>query len=408
MSLIEKNKFRADFPALTQRIRGKSLVYLDSAATAIKPWPVIEKIGHFYTYETANVHRGAHYLADKATVAFEASRERVRSFLNASSTDEIIFTAGTTASINLVAQSWGRTFLKAQDEIVISEMEHHANIVPWQMVCEQTGSKLKIVPIMDNGELDMEKLEKTLSSRTKILALTHCSNTLGSFVDIKAAAKMARRCGALILVDGAQAVAATPVDVQDLDVDFYTFSGHKIFGPYGIGVLYGRKDLLQQIPPYQGGGSMISTVTFENTTYNELPYKFEAGTPNIEGVIALGAALEYVTDKVGFAQIQEIEHQLLTEATTKLQAIPGVKIFGQAKMKAPILSFVVGSQHPSDVAQILDQEGIAVRAGHHCCMPLMKRLGVPGTVRASFSLFNNQADIDTLVRGVIKAQEMLQ
>lgn len=406
MSLIEANKLRADFPALTQKIRGKPLVYLDSAASALKPWPVIERISHFYTYETSNVHRGAHYLSDKATQAFEASREKVRQFLNASSIEEIIWTAGTTASMNLVAQSWGRKYLKAGDVVIVSEMEHHANIVPWQMICEEVGARVISIPIDEKGDLDFAQFEKNLSQNVKMVSFTHCSNTLGTFVDVKKAAALAHKYGALITVDGAQAVSVRPVDVQTLDVDFYSFSGHKLFGPYGIGVLYGKKAILSEMPPYQGGGSMISKVTFEKTTYNELPFKFEAGTPNIEGVIALGAAIDYV-HKVGFEQIQAIEHELLEYATAELKKIPGVRIIGESKDKAPILSFAIEGIHHSDLAQILDQEGIAVRAGHHCTMPLLKKYDVTGTVRASFSIFNNKADVDALIKAVIKAKEML-
>ncbi len=406
MSLIENNKLRADFPALTQKIRGKPLVYLDSAASALKPWPVIERISHFYTYETSNVHRGAHYLADRATQAFEGSREKVRKFLGAELTEEIIFTAGTTASLNLVAQSWGRSQLKAGDRVLISEMEHHANIVPWQMVCELTGAQLNVAPVNDHGDLVFSEFEKMLSGSVRMVSLTQCSNTLGTFVDVKRAAKLAHQVGALISVDGAQVVSNRPVNVLDLDVDFYSFSGHKIFGPYGVGVLYGKKSHLLAMPPYLGGGSMISEVTFEKTTYNDLPYKFEAGTPNIEGVIALGAAIDYV-QKVGFEKIHAVEQELLIYATTELKKIPGLKIIGQSEDKVAIISFAVEGIHHSDLSQILDQEGIAVRAGHHCTMPLLKRFNTSGTTRASFSIFNNKADVDALVKGVIKAKEML-
>jgi cysteine desulfurase / selenocysteine lyase len=405
-SVIETNKLRADFPALTQKVRGKPLVYLDSAASALKPWPVIERIGHFYTYETANVHRGAHFLADRATQAFEESREKVRKFINASSIEEVIWTAGTTASLNIVAQCWAQENLKAQDEVLISEMEHHANIVPWQMACEKTGAKLKVIPVTDQGELDWGQFEKLLSDKTKLVALTQCSNTLGTYVDIERAAKLAHSKGALISVDGAQVVSTRPVDVQKLDVDFYSFSGHKLFGPYGIGVLYGKKAHLLKMPPYQGGGSMISKVTFEKTTYNDLPFKFEAGTPNIEGVIAMGPAIDYV-QKIGFEKIHEIEEALLSYATTELKKIPGLKIIGEAKDKAPLISFSMEGLHHSDVSQILDQEGVAVRAGHHCTMPLCNRFHVTGTLRASFSVFNNKSDVDALAKALIKAKEML-
>jgi len=406
MSLIEQNKLRADFPALTQKIRGKPLVYLDSAASALKPWPVIERISHFYTYETSNVHRGAHYLADEATKNFEASREKVRSFLNAESTEEIIFTQGTTGSLNLVAQSLGKMLLKAGDEILVSELEHHANIVPWQMIAETTGAKIVVAPVNNDGEISIEKWSQKLSSKTKIVAISHCSNTLGSYVDIETITKLAHKAGALVVVDGAQAVSTIPVDVRALNVDFYAFSAHKLFGPYGVGVLYGKKELLLKMPPYQGGGSMISTVSFEKTTYNDLPYKFEAGTPHIEGVIALGVGIDYVL-KVGFEKIHQIEHELLDYATAELSKIPGVLIFGTSKHKAPILSFAIEGFHHSDVSQILDQEGIAVRAGHHCTMPLLKRYNVSGTIRASFSIYNNKADVDALIKGLLKAKEML-
>lgn len=405
-SEIEVNKFRADFPALTQKIRGKPLVYLDSAASALKPWPVIERISHFYTYEASNVHRGAHYLSEKATEAFEQSREKARGFLNAASIEEIVWTSGTTASINLIAQTWGRTFLKAGHEVLVTEMEHHSHIVPWQMVCEETGAVLKVIRLTEEGDLDYDHLETLLSERTKLVATTHCSNTLGTYVDIKRITDLAHSKGALVCVDGAQVVSTRQVDVQALDVDFYSFSGHKLFGPYGVGVLYGKKKLLQEMPPHYGGGSMISTVTFEKSTYNELPFKFEAGTPNIEGVIALGTAIDYV-EKIGFEKIHQIEQELVHYATSELKKIEGLRIIGEAKDKAPILSFAISGLHHSDVAQILDQEGVAVRAGHHCTMPLLKKYGVTGTIRASFSVFNTKADVDALIKALIKAKEML-
>jgi cysteine desulfurase/selenocysteine lyase len=405
-SSLEKNKLRADFPALTQKIRGKSLIYLDSAATALKPWKVIERISHFYTYETANVHRGAHYLADLGTKHFEETREKVKSLISANCIEEIVFTSGTTGSINLVAQCLGNLVLEKDDEIIISEMEHHSNIVPWQMLCERVGAKLKIAPIDDSGELLFEELQKLLSSKTKIVAVTHCSNTLGTYVDVKRIAEMAHKVGALVVVDGAQAIATIPVNVQDLNVDFYAFSGHKMFGPYGIGVLFGKREWLEKMSPYQGGGNMISTVDFEKTTYNDLPFKFEAGTPNIESVIALGTAIDYING-VGFERIHQIEMDLLAYATAQVEAIPGIRILGKAQKKAPVLSMVLEGLHHSDVAQILDQEGIAVRAGHHCTMPLLKRFNISGTVRASFSIFNQKSDVDALVRGLIKAKEML-
>lgn len=409
MSLIENNKLRADFPALTQKIRGKQLVYLDSAATALKPWPVIERISSFYSYETANVHRGAHYLADIGTQNFESTRDKTKSFINAAHREEIIFTSGTTASINLVAHSWGRKNLKKGDGILISEMEHHANLVPWQMLCEDVGCELVISPITEAGDLDWNQYQNLLEKRSptiKLVALTHCSNTLGTYIDIQKAAQLAHKSGALIAVDGAQAIPTRAVDVQALDADFYSFSGHKIFGPYGIGILYGKKEILEGMGPADGGGSMISTVSFKKTTYNEIPYRFEAGTPNIEGVIALGAALDYV-NKIGFENIQKIEHELLDYARQELKKISDLKILADVADKAPILSFSLGKLHHSDVSQILDQEGIAVRAGHHCTMPLLEKFGMSGTIRASFSIFNNKSDVDQLVKGLKKAQELL-
>ncbi len=408
MSLIENNKLRADFPALTQKIRGKNLVYLDSAATALKPWPVIERISSFYSYETANVHRGAHYLADQGTQNFEASRDKVREFIHAAHREEIIFTAGTTASINLLADTWGDKYLKKGDGILVSEMEHHADIVPWQMLCERTGAEIVVAPITELGNLDWGQYEKLLQSKPtiKLVALTHCSNTLGTYVDVKKAATLAHKSGAVIAVDGAQAVATRPVNVQDLDVDFYSFSGHKLFGPYGIGVLFGKKEILKDLPPGPGGGSMISLVSFKGTSYNDIPYRFEAGTPNIEGVIALKPAIEYV-QRIGFEKIQAIEHELLTYATSELRKIPGLKILADVEAKAPIISFSMQGLHHSDVSQILDQEGIAVRAGHHCTMPLLEKFKITGTIRASFSIFNNKTDVDQLVKGLLKAQELL-
>lgn len=399
-------KARVDFPLLTQRIRGKPLVYLDSAATALKPWSVIERIGHFYTYETANVHRGAHYLADQGTAFYEASRVKVQNFIGAAQGEEIIFTKGATESINLVAQSYGRKFLKEGDEILITEMEHHANIVPWQMLCEQVGCHLKVAPIDVSGQLQMDTFKSLLSEKTKLVAVTHCSNTLGTINDISMLSKWTHDVGAVILVDGAQIVANHPVSVQDLDVDFFVFSAHKMFGSYGTGVLYGKKKLLDKMPPYQGGGSMISKVTFEKTTYNDVPFKFEAGTPNIEGVISISSAIDYI-HKWGWPAITEYESELLKYATSCLGEIPEVKIIGQAAEKAPIVSFNLGKAHHSDVGQILDQQNVAVRVGHHCTEPLLARLGYTGCVRASFSVYNNKADVDALVVGLLKAKELL-
>ena len=399
-------KARLDFPLLTQRIRGKTLVYLDSAATGLKPWPVIERIGHFYTYETANVHRGAHYLADQGTRFYEESRQKVAQFLNANFSDEIIFTKGTTESFNLLAESYGVSQIKKGDEILITEMEHHANIVPWQLLCERIGCELKVAPVQENGELNMVEMKRLISTKTKLVSVVHCSNTLGTVNDVKTIAKWVHDVGGKIAIDGAQVAANHAIDVQDIDADFYAFSGHKVFGPYGIGILYGKKSLLDKMPPYQGGGSMIHEVTFAKTSYNDVPFRFEAGTPNIEGAIALGTALDYVK-KLGWDNIVAHEQTLLNYATEKLSAIPGVKIFGTAPKKGPIVSFNIQGAHHSDVAQILDQQNVAVRAGHHCTQPLHTKFGLSGTVRASFSVFNNKADVDTLVAAVAKAKEML-
>jgi cysteine desulfurase/selenocysteine lyase len=403
---FENNSLRQDFPALAQTVRGKRFVYLDSAATALKPRAVIDRISQFYQLETANVHRGAHYLADIATQRFEEARRKVKDFIRAKETEEIIFTAGATAALNLVAQTYARKNLKSGDEVLVTEMEHHANIVPWQMICEEKGAKLKVLPVDEQGQLVLEKLGELLTAKTKIVAVTLVSNTLGTVNDVKAIAQKAHAVGAVVVVDGAQAVANIPVDVRDLNADFFAFSSHKLFGPYGSGILYGKRELLEAMPPYQGGGSMISEVKFEKTTYNEVPFRFEAGTPHIEGALALSAAIDYV-HHLGFAEIQKQEQALLQYATAELKKIKGLRIYGEASHKAPIVSFLVGDIHHSDMAQVLDQEGIAVRAGHHCTQPLMRRYHITGTVRASFSVFNEKADIDQLVLAVAKAKEML-
>jgi cysteine desulfurase/selenocysteine lyase len=345
-------------------------------------------------------------LADQATQAFEESREQTRAFLNAASTEEIIFTKGTTESINLVASSWGRQKLKFGDEVLITELEHHANIVPWQIICEQTGAKLVVAPVDAVGNVLLVELQKLLSARTKLVAVSHCSNTLGTINDVKSIVALAKSVGATTLVDGAQIVTFSKVDVQEIDCDFYVFSAHKIFGAYGVGILYGRKSKLEEMPPYQGGGSMIDEVTFEKTTYQDLPFKFEAGTPNISGVIALKPALQYI-ERIGWDNIQSHEIKILNYATEQITKIPQVQIIGQAKHKAPILSFVLQGAHPSDVGQILDQENIACRTGHHCTQPLMKKFKIPGTVRASFSIFNTEQDVDALISALSKAKEML-
>lgn len=406
MSTPLTSKFRVDFPALTQKIRGKPLVYLDSAATALKPWPVIERIGHFYSYESANVHRGAHFLSDQATGFFEASRQKMAEFIGAIEAAEIIFTRGTTESINLVAQTWGKSKLQSGDVILLTEMEHHANLVPWQMLAEEKSLKLEFVRVLENGDLDQDDFRQKLKLSPKLVAFSHCSNTLGTINPVKEMVAAAKNAGAATLIDGAQWVANGPVNVNDLDVDFYVFSGHKLFGPTGVGILYGKSEILKTLPPYQGGGAMISTVTLQKTTFNDVPYRFEAGTPHIEGVIAMKSAIEYM-EKVSYDFIHQHEQALLIEATQKIQDLGFVRILGTSAHKAPIVSMVLDGMHPSDVGQILDQEGLAVRAGHHCTQPLMQKFKIPGTVRASFSVFNTSADIDRLIQGLIKAKELL-
>lgn len=400
-------KCRVDFPQLTQRVRGKPCVYLDSAATALKPWPVIERVGHLLTYQVSNVHRGAHYWADQATTHFENARQLVATFLGAQDSSEIIFTRGTTESINLVAESWGLSNLKKGDVILLTQMEHHSNIVPWQLVAERTGALIRVVPVSSRGELAIGELEAILKTQpVKMVSVVHASNALGTINDVSMIIKLAHAHGALVLVDGAQYVANHQVNVTHLDADFYVFSGHKLFAPYGIGVCYGKKSHLEKMPPYQGGGSMIHEVTFEKTTYHDIPHKFEAGTPNVEGAVGLGAAIEYI-QKLGWDQIARHERALLLSASERLSAIEGVRLIGTAPRKVPVVSFLIEGQHPSDVGQILDQANVAVRAGHHCTQPLMKSLGVIGTVRASFSVYNNFSDIDQLVLAVQKAKELL-
>ena len=392
-------RIRADFPILAQKIAGKPLVYLDNGATSQKPQAVIDALDHYYSAENSNIHRGVHSLSERATAAYEAAREKVRSFINAESDTEIIFVRGTTEAINLVAQSYGRSFLKAGDEIVVSAMEHHSNIVPWQMVCEQVGARLRVIPINHDGEIVMEEYGRLLNDRTKFVAVTHVSNALGTIVPVNEIITLAHQRGVPVLLDGAQAVPHLKVDVRELDCDFYAFSGHKMFGPTGIGVLYGRRGLLEKMPPYQGGGDMISLVTFEKTHYNVLPYKFEAGTPNIAGVIGLGAAVDYLRG-LDWQQVAAHERELLVRGTEALSEILPLRIIGTAKEKAGVLSFVLDHVHAHDVGTILDQEGVAVRAGHHCAMPVMQRFGVPATTRASFAFYNTAEEIDVLVRAI--------
>ena len=401
-SRFEVDQVRKDFPILAQKVHGKSLVYLDNGATSQKPRAVIEAIGRYYAAENSNIHRGVHYLSERATAAYEAARDKVRGFVNARREQEIVFVRGTTEAINLVAQSYGRTFLKEGDEIIVSAMEHHSNIVPWQMLCEQVRAKLRVIPINHNGELVTEEYCRLLNERTKFVSITHVSNALGTIVPVKELVRLAHERGVPVLVDGAQAVPHLKVDVEDIGCDFYAFSGHKMFGPTGVGVLYGRSELLEAMPPYQGGGDMISLVTFEKTHYNVLPYKFEAGTPHIAGGIGLGAAIDYLAG-LSWEQVAAHEHELLTYATAALSDIEGLRIIGTAKEKAGVVSFVFDHVHAHDIGTILDQEGVAVRAGHHCAMPAMQRFGVPATTRASFALYNTREEIDLLVKGVHKA-----
>lgn len=404
--MLDIQKIRADFPILDQKINGKDLVYFDNAATTQKPLQVLDALANYYGKYNANIHRGIHHLAEKATAAFEESRKAIQKFLNAKYTEEIIFTYGTTDGINLVAQTYGRAFLKEGDEIIISTMEHHSNIVPWQMLCEQNGCLLKVIPINDNGELILEEYEKMLSEKTKFVSVVHVSNALGTINPVKYIIEKAHAVGAKVLVDGAQAASHLTIDVQDLDVDFYVFSAHKIYGPTGMGALYGKKELLDAMPPYRGGGEMIKEVTFEKTTYNELPYKFEAGTPNIADVVAVKNAIDYIND-LGKENIAAYENELLAYATEELLKIEGLRIVGQAKDKVSVISFVIEGVHPQDIGVILDQQGIAVRTGHHCTQPLMKRFGIPGTSRASFSVYNTKEEIDKLVKGIEKVKKMV-
>ena len=400
-------KIRKDFPILHHAARGKRLVYLDNAATTQKPQQVIDRIVRYYSQENSNVHRGVHYLSEIATIEFENARGVVQRFINARDIKEIVFTRGTTESINLVAQSWGRANVGEGDEILITALEHHSNIVPWQMLCAEKGATLRVAPVNDAGELVVDELEGMLNPRVRLVAVNHGSNALGTINPIKRIAAAAHAHGALIVVDGAQGVPHLRVDVQDLDCDFYAFSGHKVYGPTGVGVLWGRQSLLEAMPPWQGGGDMILSVSYEKTTYNALPYKFEAGTPNIEGVVGLATALEYV-DAIGLEAISAHEHDLLTYATARLLEIDGLRIIGTAREKAAVISFVLDGVHPHDIGTILDQEGVAVRTGHHCAQPLMLRFHVPATGRASFGLYNTREEADALVAALHKVIEVFR
>ncbi len=403
---LDIDKIRSDFPLLSRQMNKKPIVFLDSAASSQKPNQVIKSMDEYYEKQHANVHRGVYQLSQEATDAFEEARRSVQKFINAVEDKEIIFTRGTTEGINLVASSYGRKFLKEGDEVLISAMEHHSNIVPWQMICEQTGARLKVIPVSEKGELVMEEYERLLSERTKIVAVTHISNALGTINPVKEMIKKAHALNIPVLIDGAQAAPHQKIDVQELDADFYVFSAHKVYGPTGMGILYGKEHWLNAMPPYHGGGEMIKTVTFEKTTYNELPFKFEAGTPDIAGAIGLKAAIDYV-EAIGHDKIQEHEAELLSYATNKLQDIAGLKIIGTATNKASVISFLVEGVHPYDLGAILDKLGIAVRTGHHCTQPLMDRFEIPGTVRASFAIYNTKEEIDKLAAGVQKAVNML-
>ena len=396
---------RNDFPILKEHVGGRPLVYLDNAASSQRPVQVMDAMRDLYEHHYSNVHRGVHRLSQEASALYEQARVSVRGFVHASCVHEIIFTRGTTESINLVAQSYARPRLQPGDEILITHMEHHSNIVPWQMVCEQTGAELKVVPISDRGEMEMERFRELLAERTRLVSVTHVSNALGTVNPVKEIIDLAHGAGVPVLVDGAQAVPHIPVDVQALDADFYAFSGHKIYGPTGIGVLYGKEALLNEMPPYQGGGDMILSVSFEGTTYNTLPYKFEAGTPNIAGAVGLGAAVEYVQD-IGLGAIAAHEHGLLEYATARLSEIEGLRIIGEAGQKAGLVSFVLDAVHPHDIGTMLDGEGVAVRAGHHCAQPVMERFGVPATARASFGMYNTFKEIDVLAEAIRKTISM--
>jgi cysteine desulfurase/selenocysteine lyase len=401
------NKIREDFPALHQLVYKKPLVYFDNAATTQKPKVVIDTLLEYYNKQNSNIHRGVHYLSQQATSAYEDARRVIQKFINASYSHEIIFTRGTTESINLVASSFAKKFLNKGDEIVISGMEHHSNIVPWQMVCEEKQAVLKVIPFNEAGELIIEELEKLLNENTKLLAITHISNALGTINPIKEIIKKANSKNIPVLVDGAQAVPHRKVDVHDLDCDFYCFSGHKMYAPMGVGILYGKEKFLEELPPYQGGGEMIKEVTFKKTTYNELPFKFEAGTPNVGDGLGLAASIKYI-ETIGIDAIHQYESDLLNYATKKLLAIDGVKIIGTARNKAAVISFLIGKIHPYDLGTILDKMGIAVRTGHHCAQPIMDRYGIPGTVRASFALYNSIEEIDIFIEGVNQAKRMLE
>ncbi|HSU59560.1 MAG TPA: cysteine desulfurase [Bryobacteraceae bacterium] len=403
-AVFDVERIREDFPILREKIHGKPLVYLDNAATTQKPKAVIDRLVHYYSHDNANVHRAVHLLSTRATEACDRTREKIRRFVNAGSTNEIIFVRGTTEGLNLAAQSYGRQNVKTGDEVLITGLEHHSNIVPWQILCNEKQAHLRVVHIDDRGVVPLDQFERALNERTRLVAVAHVSNALGTVNPLARMIEMAHRRGIPVVVDGAQAVPHMPVDVRALDADFYAFSGHKLFGPTGIGVLYGKEALLETMPPYQGGGDMIRSVTFEKTDYNTLPYKFEAGTPDIAGIVGLGAAVDYVNG-IGLDAIAAYEHELLEYATARISQMGGVRIIGTAPHKASVLSFVVDHAHPHDVGTILDQEGIAVRTGHHCAQPVMDRFEIAATTRASMAFYNTAAEVDALAAGIRKVQE---
>ena len=404
--IIDVETIRKDFPILATTVNGKPLIYFDNAATSQKPWAVIKAIENYYTTLNSNVHRGVHHLSQKATDAFEASRNKIADFINAAHDHEVIFTRGTTEAINLVAHSFGKQFVHAGDEIIISALEHHSNIVPWQLLCEEKQAVLKVIPINNKGEIMMDEFRQLLNDKVKLVAVSYVSNSLGTINPVREIIELAHQQNIPVMLDAAQAIQHMAIDVQELDADFLAFSGHKLCGPTGIGILYGKEKWLNQMPPYQGGGEMIKTVSFDKTTFNELPFKFEAGTPNIEAAICLGAAVDYISE-IGIENIRQYEAELLVYATEKLSAIPGIKFIGTAANKASVISFIIENVHPYDVGVILDQLGIAVRTGHHCTQPVMDFFGIPGTIRASFSFYNTTQEIDLFVQGVERAVRML-
>ncbi|MHB1049959.1 MAG: SufS family cysteine desulfurase [Bacteroidota bacterium] len=405
ISTFDLQAVREQFPILAMTVHGNPLVYLDNAATTQKPRSVIDSVDQYYRSQNANVHRGVHYLSEVATFEYEKSRGKIKNFINAADNKEIIFTKGTTDSINLVAHSFGRAFISSGDEVIISAMEHHSNIVPWQMMCEERGAKLLVIPMNDDGELLIDEFIRLLSPKTKLVSVVAVSNSLGTINPIEQIIDHAHQHGVPVLIDGAQAVAHTGVDVRALDCDFFAFSGHKLFAPTGVGVLYGKMELLERMQPYQGGGDMIRSVTFEKTTYNDLPYKFEAGTPNISGGIGLGAAIDFV-QRIGLEAIAAHEHDLLVYGTEQLQLIDGLTMIGTARKKTSVMSFTLNNVHPHDIGTILDREGIAIRTGHHCTQPVMQRFGIPATARASVSVYNTREELDILIRGIKKVKEI--